>query len=360
MVTAPVPVTEAARLEELRALDILDSLPEQAYDDITFLASRICEAPIALVSLVDSDRQWFKSRVGLDASETHRDLAFCAHAILEPTELLVVPDAQSDRRFADNPLVTDDPSIRFYAGAPLVTSTGNALGTLCVIDTEPRELTDEQIRSLRALSRQVMAQLELRSTVAKLHEKAAEQREYEKQLEEYQRQLEENLSSIAQLSRTDPLTGLHNRRALTEKLHEEFSRISRYNVELSLALVDIDEFKPYNDEYGHPAGDEVLETVAKILQSNSRESDFVSRYGGEEFAVVFCETGTDGARVLAERIRRSIEEGPWIHRGVTVSIGVARAGPETADPLTLIEAADRALYEAKQAGSNRVSLGGSV
>jgi diguanylate cyclase (GGDEF)-like protein len=360
MAVVPIPVTEAARAAELHELGILDTIPEQAYDDITFLASKICEAPIALVSLVDKDRQWFKSRVGLDTTETPRDVAFCAHAILDPTDLLVVPDALSDRRFADNPLVTEDPSIRFYAGAPLVTSNGNALGALCVMDTETRQLTDEQTQSLQALSRQVIAQLELRRTVAELNEKAADRVRYEKQLEEYQRQLEGNLSTLGELSMTDPLTGLHNRRALMEKLDEEFSRMARYGAVLSLALIDVDQFKPYNDEFGHPAGDAVLETVARLLVSESRATDFVARYGGEEFAVVFCNTGLDGAQVLAERIRRAIEEEPWPERGITVSIGIARSGPATADPDALIGAADRALYDAKQAGRNRVALSDSA
>ncbi len=162
---------EAERLAELHEYDILDSVSEEAFDAITYLASQICDAPIALISIVDKDRQWFKSRVGLEVAETHRDLAFCAHAIHDPLAMMVVPDATADDRFADNPLVTDDPSIRFYAGAPLRTRTGNALGTLCVIDRKPRSLTPEQERSLRALSLQVMALLDLRRTVNELEEK---------------------------------------------------------------------------------------------------------------------------------------------------------------------------------------------
>ena len=158
----PVSVHEGARLAELLGYSILDSEPEQAYDDVTLLASRICGTPIALVSLVDDHRQWFKSRVGLEAPETSRDLAFCAHAITTPEELFIVGDAAQDARFSENPLVTSDPRIRFYAGAPLTTTSGNAMGTLCVIDRVPRELDAEQLESLRALARVVVAQLELR------------------------------------------------------------------------------------------------------------------------------------------------------------------------------------------------------
>jgi signal transduction histidine kinase len=154
---------EAARLAELHESGLLDTEAEQAYDDIAYLASRICETPIALVSLVDHDRQWFKSKVGLSVSETSRDVAFCAHAIRTPAELFVVADATCDARFADNPLVLGDPNIRFYAGAPLTTANGNALGMLCVIDRVPRQLDPAQIASLRALSRMVMAQIELRA-----------------------------------------------------------------------------------------------------------------------------------------------------------------------------------------------------
>ncbi|HEX9794048.1 MAG TPA: GAF domain-containing protein [Planctomycetota bacterium] len=165
---APISSDEERRLQALQALDILDTQPEGAFDDIVLLASRICGTPIAVISLVDSVRQWFKSRVGLYATETPRDIAFCAHAILEPDELMIVRDAHRDERFADNPLVTGDPNIRFYAGAPLVTSSGHALGTVCVIDSVARSLTLDGQQALRALARQTVALLEQRLTVRQL------------------------------------------------------------------------------------------------------------------------------------------------------------------------------------------------
>ncbi len=178
---APIPPNEAERLAALRDYQILDTLPEQAYDDITKLASQICGTSIALVSLVDGERQWFKSKVGLDAPQTHRDLAFCSHAILG-NDLLEVPNALKDARFADNPLVTGDPNIRFYAGAPLITPSGHKIGTLCAIDRVPRKLTEEQVESLRMLGRFVVSQLEARRQLTELQTNISER----KRLEELQ------------------------------------------------------------------------------------------------------------------------------------------------------------------------------
>jgi GAF domain-containing protein len=160
---------EKKRLKVLWQYDVLDTVPEEMFDDLTELAARICEAPIGLISLVDENRQWFKSRVGVTVSETSRDVSFCAHAIRQ-NGLFIVPDATKDPRFADNPLVRSDPKIRFYAGAPLITPDGYALGTLCVIDKVPRDLRPQQRQALTVLSRHVMTQLELRRHTRELAE----------------------------------------------------------------------------------------------------------------------------------------------------------------------------------------------
>ena len=173
LVTAPQHPREAERLEALRLYRILNTEAEKSFDDLARLASVICGSPISLVSLVDDGRQWFKARVGMAATETSRDVAFCAHAILQ-RDVMIVPDALADERFADNPLVLAEPHIRFYAGAPLITPDGLPVGTLCVFDRVPRQLTPEQIQALKVLRDAVVAQLELRRRLLEVSDLAAE------------------------------------------------------------------------------------------------------------------------------------------------------------------------------------------
>jgi len=169
MIVADLTEDEESRLKSLDSYEILDSLAQKDFDDITRLASEICNTPISLISFVDEGRQWFKSRHGLETTETPREYAFCAHAILNPSEILVVPDATKDERFMHNPLTTGHPRVVFYTGVPLVNEEGHALGTLCVIDNQPKELAESQLIALKALANQVMAQLELRRKVKELN-----------------------------------------------------------------------------------------------------------------------------------------------------------------------------------------------
>lgn len=193
MISAPLPDGEEKRLQQLHELDILDTLSEQAYDDLTRLAAQICRVPIALVSLIDEDRQWFKSRQGLDAPQTSRDVAFCAHTILDD-QTMIVEDTGRDERFHDNPLVTGDPDIAFYAGTPLVIND-QKIGTLCVIDRKPRKLSTEEVSALEALGRQVESQLQLRLRV--------------KELERLDRTKDEFIAMVSHEMRT-PLASVHS------------------------------------------------------------------------------------------------------------------------------------------------------
>lgn len=201
MKKAPIPDNERERLSALLEYKVLDTAPELLYDDLTHLASSICQTPIALVSLIDSERQWFKSHHGLDATETPRDISFCGHAI-HGREVFVVEDSFKDLRFADNPLVTGAPVVRFYAGAPLINPNGLVLGTLCVIDHNPRTLSSDQLKSLESLSRQVVTQLELRKSNLLLRSRFEELQSATKRLAESQALLIQSakMASLGEMS----------------------------------------------------------------------------------------------------------------------------------------------------------------
>jgi diguanylate cyclase (GGDEF)-like protein/PAS domain S-box-containing protein len=228
---APLPPNEAQRLEALQGYNVLDTLPEQDFDDLTLLAQQVCQVPIALISLVDENRQWFKSKVGVSHTETSLDFAFCPYAILNPDEILIVQDAQKDPRFAESPRVTGGPKIRFYAGAPLVTPDGLALGTLCVIDRVPRDLNAEQKTALRALSRIVITQLELRRTLAA-------HRQVEEQLQSLNASLEQKVETrTADLRISATAFETHESLMITDpdgvilRVNRAFTESSGYTVE---------------------------------------------------------------------------------------------------------------------------------
>jgi GAF domain-containing protein len=194
----PAPANDAARVAALEKYAILDSEPEQAFDDLAKLATFICKTPIALVSLIDGERQWFKSKIGTDAKETPREMAICSTAI-QQSDVFVVPDAQKDERFRNNPLVVSEPHIRFYAGAPLITEDGFALGTLCVLDLVPHEFSHEQKDALKTLGRLVLAQMEFRRNLILLREALTDRTRKEHERERELLALQEKLLRVMNL-----------------------------------------------------------------------------------------------------------------------------------------------------------------
>ncbi len=351
---AEIPGNEVQRLAALRDLDVLDTLSEPEFDELVALAAAICETPMGLVSLVDRDRQWFKAAVGFFVRETPRDLAFCAHAILQKSVFLV-EDATSDQRFADNPLVTGQPNIRFYAGIPLSAPGGLPIGTLCVLDTAPRQLTVEQRSALEILGRQVTARLELRSKHKELQRLLEEKQEMLNALTDTKLRLEQANHRLEELAATDVLTGLWNRRFFDERLAEEYKRAQRRGTSLCVAMLDIDNFKKRNDIYGHAAGDLALQQFATILRRSARQTDLTARYGGEEFAILLTDSTLKSAQPLMTRIMTAVHSATWRDTPLTVSIGLAQLDTAVdCDGSCVIRRADLALYAAKKAGRDRL------
>jgi len=353
MTAAPHPANETERLQALSDYDFRDPGEEQAYEDFTRLAARFCETPMALLSLVDSEREWCRARVGWEAAEIPREHSLSAHAILQPDELMVVSDAARDPRFDDNPLVSAEPGIRFFAAAPLVTEQGFALGALCVADRTARELLPDLAEALQALARRVMTQLELRFTVAQLKRGHAELASREWELQDYHRRIKEENAALAEQCTLDGLTGVRNQRAFDRALGEELARSQRQQTPVSILLVDIDRFKAFNNAFGRGGGDRVLQATAGLLTECVRPFDVVARYHDQDFAVILSNAGDETAVRVGDRLRRKIESAPWKLQPITVSVGASTIAPD-GDGLTLVEEAEDALRHAKQSGRNLV------
>lgn len=355
MIKPEKPRNEEARLAALRRYDVLDSAREDAYDDLVVIAAGICSVPSATVSLIDAERQWFKARIGLQEDQTPRETSFCAHAILDPDHVLVVPDATVDSRFRDNPSVTAVDGIRFYAGSPLLSSDGFPIGTLCVFGTEPKQLDGFQVKALQALSRQVSQLLELRRISKDLNLQLQDRQWYEQQLHDYQETLETQNADLAEQTRTDPLTGMPNRRAFAAALDVEMKKSAGNGQKLSVAVLDIDHFKMINDLHGHAEGDQVLVELASMLKAQFSGGGMAARYGGEEFVMLFPDSTSEQARLQCEFVRQAVSLLP-IGLPISVSIGVAelRRHDDTTDDL--FKRADEALYAAKRGGRDRVEV----
>ena len=309
---------EDGRQAALRRYDIIGGDNVRGFDLITAIIKRTLNVEMAAITFIDADTQWIKSPQGVSIERTDRATAFCNHTI-QQTDALTVTDAATDPRFRDNPLVTGALGLRSYCGAPLRTPDGYNVGSICVFGTTPQAFDPERHETLTQFAALVIEQLELRS-----------------------------------LARTDALTGLLSRRALDEHLRRA---VALPDAPMSLLLIDVDRFKAVNDRYGHPVGDRVLETLARVLSADLRRDDQLARYGGEEFAILLPETPYDEALAIAERLRAIVEAhrlpGPGPER-ITLSIGVAARRPRRDHVDDWLKAADNALLSAKQSGRNRV------
>jgi diguanylate cyclase (GGDEF)-like protein len=318
MQVAPKHPEEARRLAALHALKILDTDPEERFDRITRLAQRLFGAQIATVTLVDEDRQWFKSAVGTESKEDPRDDSFCAHAILDQNEAMVVTDARVDPRFADNPLVLGGPNIRFYAGQPVAAPGGEAVGTLCVIDDKPRLAEDFDAEALVELAGMVEAEI----------------------------------ASLS-LAIGDELTGLSNRRGFEMLGERLITTAKRLELPISAIYADLDNMKPINDNFGHDAGDRALVQTAEVLAGSLRASDLIARLGGDEFCAVLIGAGAEAAPSLISRVQETVTELNALSEEpfeLSLSLGLAESPRGAAVELwDLVARADAEMFEAKRA-----------
>lgn len=315
MQKAPKLPNETLRLKSLQSLKVLDTEPEERFDRITRLARKIFNVPIALVSLVDHDRQWFKSHAGIEASETPRDISFCGHAIAGH-DVFIVPNASRDERFCDNPLVVEEPSIRFYAGYPLRAPNGTRLGTLCLIDTTPRVFSTHEAETLKGLGEMVEAEL----------------------------------SSVT-MATTDELTGLPNRRGFKLLAEHALKGCAEASLPATVILIDLDGFKRINDDLGHEAGDAALVEFARCLIKSGDRADIVARLGGDEFCGFA--TGSTLARgndLVGRLVARVAEVNANRDSDYPIQFSAGCASFDASNNAQLVElmqAADEAMYRQK-------------
>ena len=320
---------ESQRLAALYRYGVLETGAEPAFDAITELAACICGTQASLISLVDRDRLWFKAQTGFEGDSAPRTHAPCAQAIEQADDRLLLADPAGDPRFAAHPALGAAGGWHTYAGAPLVTPQGWAVGTLCVLDRTARSLSSRQQHALRLLAEQAVAQLELRRASALLD-------------------LQGN---------TDEVTGLWNRTAFERRLAQEWARWGRHGGDLALLAVDLDHFKHFNDLHGHPVGDEALRQAARGLEGSLRGHDVLAHCGAGEFSVLLPSTDPGGAMAAAERMRSALAAVPWAVEPLTASIGVAVAvHAADIEPIALTRRAHRGLTHAKAQGRDCVEL----
>lgn len=317
MIEPPTPEDDELRVETLRALRILDTAPEERFDRITRMARRMFRVPVALITLVDSDRQWFKSRQGLEVSETPRSVSFCGHAI-HGSEVFQIPNALEDERFRDNPLVLSDPHIRFYAGSPLKALNGLKVGTLCIIDREPRELDGDELQLLQDLARMVEQEI-----------------------------------AVTQLATLDDLTGISNRRGFKILAKHALAICRRQKASAALLMFDLNNFRAVNDRFGYAEGDRALLAFAGLLRESFRASDVIARTGGDEFAVLLVDTDPERIEGIVLRFQQVVDEyNDREQRGYELRCSVGTATLQADENLdSLLERADQAMYENKPADS---------
>jgi diguanylate cyclase (GGDEF)-like protein len=311
-----LPDNEAERLRTLRSLNILDTKPEERFDNITLLTQRVFKVPIALVSIVDESRQWFKSCIGLPVSETGRDISFCGHTILNDTAF-VIPDTLKDSRFSDNPLVLSDPKIRFYAGYPIKAPNGSKLGTLCIIDREPREFSDTDITVLGDFAALVEREI-----------------------------------SVSYLASIDELTGISNRRGFMTLAQHELNRCKRDNSPASLIFFDLNKFKEINDTFGHAEGDKALIEFVTTIKNVLRDSDIFGRIGGDEFVLLLSNTTELQAKDVLTRCQNLLDNyNLKMDRDYTISFshGMVNLNPIQHDSIeNILLEADSLMYQNKE------------